>query len=255
MGSVPYSPVPEDSWASSSTTDVSPWTDVFPQAVLMVGPRRDVTDAWRAELERQGFAVQHEPNATLGAATARASGVALMVIDVDDRSSGGLQAIKMIREEGNPATILAVTPADRVATAIESIDSGADSCTDQLCTPRELAARLYALIRRPRPGESPISASWTLGDLRVDPASRRVLREGRQVTLPPREFAVFVALLRRRGRVVGVEELLGDVWRDRPATRAHAVEDTISGLRRKLWLRPTDAGYIHTVRSGGYLIW
>lgn len=225
----------------------------LPQAVLLIGPEGATVNAWRAELERQGFAVEHESDPMLGVASARASGVALVVIHMAYEPGTGVQAIRTMRDEGNPATILALTAPDDAAAAVEVIECGADSCTNACCSPRELAARLHALIRRQRPGDVPTCTSWMIDDLRVDAAGRRVWRDGQQITLTPREFAVFVALLRRRGRVVSIEELLRDVWRERPTANGHAVEDTISGLRHKLWRNRSDAR-IHTVRSGGYIV-
>src|SRR5579862_5814494 len=147
-------PVPDD-WRQQSSQASQP--------VLLIAPERASTDAWRAELQSQGFAVDCESNPVLGIASARASGIGLIVVDVAGRPSGGAQVIRRLRDEGNPATILAITAAADVAAAIESIDSGADSCTDHACTPRELAARLRALIRRQRPSALSSNSSWTVG--------------------------------------------------------------------------------------------
>ncbi len=227
------------------------------ESVLLIAPAGTTTDAWCFELDQDGFLVECEPSAILGVANASASGIAVIVIDVAGAPNHGVHVIRTLRDQGNPATILAITAADDVLTAIDAIEAGADGCTDHACSPKELAARLRALIRRQGTnghGAQLQAVSWTLGDLRVDPVARSVSRDGRQVQLSPREFDVLVALLRRRGRVVSCEDLLHDVWRDQKHPISHTVETVIFSLRHKLESDPTHPHHIHTVRSGGYVI-
>ncbi len=227
------------------------------ESVLLIAPEDKTTDAWRLELAQDGFVVESEPSAILGVANARVSGIAVIVIDLVGVRRQGVHVIRTLRDQGNPATILAITGADDVAAAIDAVESGADGCTDRACTPKELSARLRALIRRQGPGSQSgqlQAVSWSLGDLRVDPVARSAVRDGRPVQLSPREFDVLVALLRRRGRVVSCEELLHDVWRDQKHPISHTVETVIFSLRHKLESDPTHPHHIHTVRSGGYVI-
>lgn len=224
------------------------------EPVLLIAGEGRAAQAWRAELDRQGFAVEFEPSPTLGVINARESGIALIVIDITDSCNNGIHTIRTLRDEGNSATILAVTAADDSTSAVEAMESGADACADHRCTPKELAARLHALVRRQRPGALAQVAAWTIGDLRVDPAARTVRRSGRTVGLTPREFAVLVALLRRRGRVVSCKELVQDVWRDQRQPVTHTVEAVIFALRHKLNDDQSHPRYIHTVRSGGYIV-
>lgn len=227
------------------------------ESVLFIAPEGPTTDAWCTALDRDGFVVEREPNPTLGIASARSSGIAVIVIDLVGGQSHGVRVIRTLRDEGNPATILAITATDDVTAAIDAIESGADGCTDSTCSPKELAARLRALIRRQNAIglSSPVEAvSWALGGLRVDPAARSVIRDGRHVLLSPREFDVLVALLRRRGRVVSCAELLHDVWHDQKRPVNHTVETVIFSLRHKLEQDPTNPQYVHTVRQGGYVI-
>ncbi len=227
------------------------------ESVLLIAPEDKTTDAWRLELAQDGFVVEREPRAILGVASARASGIAVIVIDLVGVRGQGVHIIRTLRDQGNPATILAIAAADDVAAAIDAVESGADGCTDRACSPKELSARLGALIRRQGPGGQSgqlQAVSWSLGDLRVDPIARSAVRDGRAVQLSPREFDVLVALLRRRGRVVSCEDLLHDVWRDQKRPISHTVETVIFSLRHKLEADPTHPHYIHTVRSGGYVI-
>jgi DNA-binding response OmpR family regulator len=245
-----------EAWGSSPETGRARTAGQPGESMLLIAPQGKATEVCRAELARDGFVVAWEASPALGLANARESGITLIVVDVAGFRSQGVHAIRALRDEGNPATVLAITAADDVISAIEAIESGADGCTDQTCTARELAARLRALVRRhgTNPAGQAQATSWILGDLRVDPVARSVVRDRRPVLLSPREFDVLVALLRRRGRLVSCEELLHDVWRDQKHPVSHTVETVIFSLRHKLEEDPTRPHHIHTVRSGGYII-
>jgi len=224
------------------------------EPVLLMAPDGSIMQAWRIALDREGFLVHCEPSLIRRVVRARESGITLMVIDLAESDGSGLQVIRALRDEGNPATILAVTATGDVATAVESIELGADACTDHTCTPRELVARVRALAHRRRPVALRHQVSWAVGDLRVDPVTRDVTRAGERLVLAPREFAVLAALIRRRGRVVSYGQLLHDVWHDRHGCTEHTVEALICGLRKKLERGRERPSYIRTVRRAGYMV-
>jgi DNA-binding response OmpR family regulator len=222
--------------------------------VLIAAAEGSIIEAWRPDLNRRGVGIVIALGLEEGLARARESGVASIVVDAGHEGGSGIEFIRALRNEGNPATILVATKAGDSETVIQSLESGADGCFDRTSSGRELVARLQALVRRRQPGPRPSSVSWTMADLRVDPATRSVFRNDEQIVLGPREFAVLLALLRRRGRIVSQQEVLHDVWRRPPRPTAHSVETVIRDLRRKLETAPRDRGYIVTVRSGGYMI-
>jgi DNA-binding response OmpR family regulator len=224
------------------------------EPVLITVSDGGVPETWQTELSRDGFAVEIIVGLEAGLVRARDSGITLIVVDLGDETRRGIECIRVLRDESNPAAILVATNACDIEAVVESLDSGADGCIDRTSSGRELVARLRALIRRRQPGPRSGGVSWTIADLRVDPATRSVFRNSEQILLGPREFAVLLALLRRRGRTVSRKELLRDAWRNPPLPSAHSVETAIRDLRRKLEGGASDRRYIVTVRSGGYLI-
>jgi DNA-binding response OmpR family regulator len=224
------------------------------EPVLLVAPERSESQQWRAALGQGGFIVEFVPDPDAGLARARESGITLVVVDVGDEAGRGVQLVRTLRDEGNPAIVLVVAPVGDVDGVVEALESGADGCVDSMCSGRELVAHLAALVRRPRPDHQPGRALWIIGDLRVDPGSRCVSRNTEQIILAPREFAVLIALLRRRGRAVSREEMLRDVWRHQPRPTLHSIDALVRDLRSKLEPNKRSPRYILTVRSRGYLI-
>jgi|GEM_PF-1800343 two-component system response regulator MtrA len=224
------------------------------EQVLIVAADRIVTQAWRTELARSGFAVDEVSSLDQASARASQSGVALIVVDVMTDENGSIGLIQTLRDAGNPATILAVTRAGNSESVIDALEAGADGCIGHTSSAREFVARLRALVRRRRPGPRSDTVSWVVYDLRIDPTARCVFRNAQPIALARREFAVLLALLRRRGRAVSREAVLRDVWRRPPRPTPHSVDAIIRDLRRKLEPNQRSPRYILTVRSAGYLI-
>jgi DNA-binding response OmpR family regulator len=222
------------------------------EPVLVIAPRGPRLARWRAELTRHGFIARFAWTPLNGIAIARDSGVTLIVVYAADTAGRGIGIIRGLRDEGNPAVILALTRQHDALRAVECMESGADSCVSHRCSSPELIARLRALTRRQRP-QLTQPALWLLGDLRVDPSIPVVARGTERIALSPREFALLLALLRRRGRIVSHQEIRRDVWRT-SSPNDRRVASLILNLRRKLERNPGDPRYIVTARSHGYLI-
>jgi DNA-binding response OmpR family regulator len=227
------------------------------QPVLVIAPSGERSQALCATLEQLGFAVDYTPSPDHGVAQARDSGIALILIDAADLDGRGVGVIRTLRDEGNPAAILALTsPGDALGT-IECIEAGADGCVRDTVSGAELVARLRALVRRSGTGWGGARGArvrWVIDDLRIDPSTRTVVRDAATIRLSPRELGVLLALLRRQGRAVSHEEVFREVWR-RPSHRsAQRVASVINTLRRKLEHDQDNPRYIRTVRAGGYLI-
>jgi DNA-binding response OmpR family regulator len=224
---------------------------VAAEPLLVIAPLGVRARDWCTELEHNGFLVDVANTVDNGIALARDSGIALMLIATAEM---GLGAIRALRDEGNTAGILAVTCADDTASTVDAIESGADLCVVDTCSGAELVARLTALARRQHTQARGQRTLWTLGDLVVDPLSRMVTRGDCRIPMSPREFAILVALLRRRGRVVTRQELWRDVWREGPRPKIQHLAALIFKLRNKLDPDNRATSYIRTIRSWGYLI-
>jgi two-component system OmpR family response regulator len=172
----------------------------------------------------------------------------VVVLDVMLPDLDGFEVCRRLRDQGVWAPVLMLTARGALRDRVAGLDSGAD---DYLVKPfafEELLARLRALERR-RPVERPVE--MVLGDLRLDPAGRRVFRGGQEVTLSAREFAVLETLMRRPGQVLTREQLLDHAWGTDYDGESNVVDVYIGYLRQKVD-RPFGRTDVETVRGIGY---
>jgi two-component system OmpR family response regulator len=199
-------------------------------------------------LRRAGYGVDvaHDGDAAL--LNARVYDYDAVVLDAMMPGRDGFEVCRTLRDERRWTPVLLLTARDQVSDRIHGLDAGAD---DYLVKPfdfGELLARLRALTRR---GPTPRPPQLEVGDLRVDPAARRVTRAGEPVELTAREFAVLEHMARRPGQVVSRTELLEHVWDENFLGSTNVVDVYVGYLRAKLE-RPFGRTLIHTVRGAGY---
>lgn len=189
----------------------------------------------------------HNAQAALAAFQGGSTRPDILVLDVTMPDMDGLTALRQLRErEAVPVMMLSGRGAatDRVL----GLELGADDYLAKPCLPRELLARLHALLRRSLPRSE---ESLVLGALRVDLALRKVWLVDIELTLTGAEFAVLVELLRQTGRLVSREQLTERAL-NRPLEKYdRAIDVHISRLRRKLEVRPTSLR-IEGIRGAGY---
>ncbi|MGI8929545.1 MAG: response regulator transcription factor, partial [Candidatus Limnocylindrales bacterium] len=160
----------------------------------------------------------------------------------------GYEICQTMRREGIWTPILMLTAKDGEWDQVEGLDTGADDFLTKPFSYPVLVARVRALIRR---GARERPVLLESGDLRLDPAARRVSRGGVEVTLTAREVSLLEFLLRRRGEVVSKLEILTHVWDDAFEGDPNIVEVYIGHLRNKID-RPFGRESIVTVRGAGY---
>ena len=173
----------------------------------------------------------------------------LVVLDLGLPRLDGVEVCRRLRDKGD-VPILMLTARDGTADRVTGLDSGADDYLVKPFDREELLARMRALLRR-RPPRG--SAFLQVGDLRLNPDTREVLRGDRQIQLTAREFELLEYLMRNERLVVSRERLLDDVWGYAPLAETNTVDVFVSNLRRKL-----EAGdeprLLHTVRGAGYVM-
>lgn len=176
----------------------------------------------------------------------------IVVLDVMMPGIGGLEALKRIRARSNVPVLMLTARGDDID-RIVGLELGADDYVPKPCTPRELAARLRAILRRVQPGDAgasdgPIAA----GPLRLWPGSRRATWNDAPLTLTGTEFSLLELLARQAGRVVDKTEL-SETALGRPLGRFdRSIDVHVASLRQKLGERPDGSSWIGTVRGRGY---
>ena len=171
-----------------------------------------------------------------------------IVLDVMLPGPDGFQICRRLREAGRWAPILMLTARDAVEDRVTGLDAGADDYLTKPFSFAELLARLRALARRP-PLERP--AVIEVGDLRLDPATRQVWRNGIEIDLSAKEFALLETFMRRPGEVLSRYQLLEHCWDYGYENRSNVVDVYVRYLREKVD-RPFGYSSLETVRGAGY---
>ena len=171
-----------------------------------------------------------------------------IVLDVMLPSLSGFETCRRLRNSGVWAPVLMLTARDAVEDRVAGLDAGADDYLAKPFSFAELLARLRALARR---GGVERPAELEVGDLRLDPASRRAWRGGQEIALSPKEFALLETFMRRPGQVLSRLQLLEHAWDFAYENRSNVIDVYVRYLREKVD-RPFDTTSIETVRGVGY---
>lgn len=214
--------------------------------VLVVEDEPAIADIQRRYLTREGFGVHVETDGHAAlAAVARLRPVAV-VLDVGLPGRDGVAVCRALRERGDWTPVLFVTARDDETDRIVGLEIGADDYLTKPFSPRELVARVKAVLRRGEPRQG--GRLLTAGPVELDPATRRVRLEGEEVALTTTEFNLLEALLDADGRVVERAELLATAWGVADYGSSRTVDVHVAQLRAKLGTRAP----IETVRGVGY---
>lgn len=214
--------------------------------VLVVEDDALLGDAVQAGLRQRGFVADWVRDGAAADHALADDSHAAVVLDIGLPRRSGLEVLARLRARGGKVPVLILTARDTVEDRIAGLDAGAD---DYLVKPfdlGELAARLRALLRRT--GGS-ASATLSVGELALDPATREVRWRGEAKSLSRKEFALLEAFMRSAGRVLTREQLEEKLYGWGEEVESNALEVHLHHLRRKLF-----AGVVKTVRGVGYLL-
>jgi two-component system, OmpR family, response regulator len=216
--------------------------------VLVVEDEVALAEAVADGLQAEGFDVDTVHDGMDGLWRAREGSYDAIVLDVLLPGMNGYRVCKTLRDEGVWTPILILTAKDGEWDEAEALDTGADDFLSKPFSFVVLLARLRALFRR---GAPPRPAVLQIGPLTLDPGTRRVTRNGDDIKLTTREFALLEYLMRRNGNVASKPEILDHVWGMDFAGDPNVVEVYVGYLRRKLD-DPYGSHLIRTVRGAGY---
>jgi two-component system, OmpR family, response regulator len=171
-----------------------------------------------------------------------------IVLDVMLPGVDGFEVCRRLRAEGVWSPVLMLTARDAIEDRVQGLDTGADDYLTKPFSFAELSARLRALARRGPLERPPVLEA---GDLRLDPATRRVSRGGVDIALSAREYALLETFMRRPGQVLDRFQLLEHAWDDEYENRSNVIDVYVRYLREKVD-RPFGRESIETVRGAGY---
>jgi DNA-binding response OmpR family regulator len=174
----------------------------------------------------------------------------LIVLDVMLPGQDGFGVLKALRSRKLAVPVLMLTARDSVADKVAGLDLGADDYLTKPFAFEELLARVRALLRRRDTDRAPV---LRLGDLTVDPATRRVARGERRIELTARQYALLEYFLRNAGRVLTRQMIAQHVWGLDFDAESNVIDVYVGYLRRKIAL-DHERPLLHTVRGAGYVL-
>ena len=216
--------------------------------ILVVEDELKMASLLRRGLQEEGHAVDLARTGDDAIWMARAAEYDAVVLDLMLPGLDGIEVCRQLRDGGVWAPVLMLTARDGVEDRVAGLDAGADDYLPKPFSFAELLARLRALVRRGA-GERP--AVLEVGDLRLDPATRRAWRGEVEVSLSAKEFALLEAFMRRPGDVLSRYQLLEHAWDYGYENRSNVVDVYVRYLRDKVD-RPFGRASIETVRGVGY---
>jgi len=220
------------------------------ERILVVEDDRDAAEVVRAYLEREGYEVAVERDGVAGLASAVARPPALIVLDWMLPGQSGAEFLRQLRRVHRTPVIM-LTARGEESDRVVGLELGADDYVTKPFSPRELVARVRAVLRRTSPRQEPTERPVEHAGLVVDPARRIVSFAGAELPLTTMEFDLLHTLTTSPGRVFRRNELLERVWGADFEGVDRVVDVHVSNLRQKLATVGADALLV-TVRGVGY---
>jgi DNA-binding response OmpR family regulator len=214
----------------------------IPPSILVVDDEPPILELVRGYLEREGFLVRTAEDGLAAVEQVRVDKPDVIVLDLMLPGLDGIEVCRQIRMFSD-AYVLMLTARSEEIDRIVGLSVGADDYLVKPFSPRELVARVKALLRRPRAAMPSASSASVV----VDPARRVATVRGNAIVLTATEFDILAALARDPGVVISRDQLLDRVWGPEFIGDDHLVDVHVANLRRKI-----GDGFIETVRGVGY---
>jgi DNA-binding response OmpR family regulator len=218
--------------------------------ILVVDDEPSIVQLAQMYLEREGFHIESASDGEVALDKITRHQPALVVLDVMLPKLDGFEVCRRVRLLGSPTAILMLTARDEDIDKILGLELGADDYLTKPFNPRELVARVKAILRRgERASRNEDLLPIHLGDLTVDPARREVELRSKKIDLRTQEFDLLVTLAEHRGRVLSREQILEKAWGFDFYGQTRTVDVHVAHLRRKL---EESRVKIETVTGVGY---
>ena len=221
-------------------------------SIFVVEDDPDISRLVRLHLENEGFPVRVYLNSTAVIADAERQRPALFVLDIMVPGRDGLELCRTIRQTLGLASVpvIFLTARSSESDRVLGLELGADDYIAKPFSPRELVARVKAVLRR---FERPLLPSpLQVGEIEIDPSAMTLTVRGRSVATTATEFRLLDYFARHLGRVFTRDHLLDSVWRDTSYVTPRSVDVYVRRIREKIEPDPENPRYLKTVRGAGY---
>jgi DNA-binding response OmpR family regulator len=219
-------------------------------SVLVVEDEPAIAESLAYSLRREGYAV--ETAATLADAAEKVGGVDLIILDLMLPDGSGFDLLADLRRLDSPTAVIILSSRDHEADRVAGLETGADDYVTKPFSPREVVARVRAVLRRAQKEER--SSTKLLLPLTADQDTRRAAVNGEPLELTRVEFDLLATMLDAPGRVFTRAQLIERIWGDNFAITDRTVDSHVKALRRKVGDAGGDAQLIETVRGVGYRV-
>ena len=224
--------------------------------ILVIDDDAELCELVSEYLESEGFEIDTEGSGDHGADRALESDYDLIILDVMLPGINGFEALRRIRSQSNVPVLMLTARGDDVD-RIVGLEIGADDYLPKPFNPRELVARIHAILRRSsahaNAGAAALNEKVAIGDIQLDKGSRTVTRDNNPIHLTAMEFDVLEVLLRNAGRVVERENLVEQVLDRKYSPYDRSIDVHVSNHRKKLVHEVDGMERIKSVRQIGYL--
>jgi two-component system alkaline phosphatase synthesis response regulator PhoP len=217
--------------------------------ILVVEDEPSIAFALETDLAAEGYDVTVVDNGNEALRTAAAQSFDLILLDVMLPGKDGFEVCRSLRRSGLRPPVILLTAKAQEAEKVMGLELGADDYVTKPFSPRELRARIKAVLRRT---SEQVDEVFRFADIEVDFSRCAVRRSGGPVELSALEFKLLTAFLRSRGRVLTRDQLLDAAWGRDVAVNDRAVDNHIVNLRRKLEVDPSHPKHFLNIRGMGY---
>jgi DNA-binding response OmpR family regulator len=228
------------------------YNNLVKPSIFVVEDDPDISRLVRHHLENEGFAVRVYPTGSTVIADAERQRPALFILDIMVPGKDGLELCRTVRQTQGLAAVpvIFLTAKSSEADRVLGLEIGADDYIAKPFSPRELVARVKAVLRR---FERPLPPSpLKVGDIEIDPSAMVLTVRGQAVSTTATEFRLLDYFARHLGRVFSRDHLLDSVWRDTSYVTPRSVDVYVRRIREKIEPDPENPRYLKTVRGAGY---
>jgi len=221
------------------------------EKILIIEDEESILMALEDNLKLEGYAVSSARDGELGLSKVMKNHYDLIILDIMLPKMNGFDICRRIRQEGISTPILMLTAKSQEIDKVLGLELGADDYVTKPFSPRELLARVKALLRRAKPQDHG-KIFYRFGEVDVDFKKYEIKKKGKLIYLTALEFSLLHFLINHSGEVVSRDTILDEVWGNDVFVQPRTVDKHIAELRKKIEDDPANPRYIVGVRSVGY---